>query len=58
METGYLLSAAGDLAVSWGGGAGGPTWIRVWRRPGAGDTPGLGWRLAVDLSQPAPKATE
>ena len=53
-DTGQVISAAGDLAATWGGGAGGPSWIRVWRRPSASDAPGAGWVLAVDLSLPAP----
>ena len=58
-DIGALISQAGDLAVTWGGGVGSPSWLRVWRRPAASDPPGLGWRLAVDMSLPAPKpATE
>lgn len=52
LETGHVISSAGDLAATWGGGAGGPTWLRIWRRPSASDAPGHGWVLAVDLSQP------
>jgi ketosteroid isomerase-like protein len=52
-DTGWVISAEGDMAVTWGGGAGGPSWIRVWRRPSASDAPGLGWQLAADLSVPA-----
>jgi len=55
METGLVISGAGDLAVTWGGGANSVRWLRVWRRPVSGDPPGLGWRLAVDLSQAATK---
>lgn len=54
VDTGLLISSAGDLAATWGGGAGGPSWIRIWRRPSAEDAPGQGWQLAVDLSLPAP----
>lgn len=53
MDTGLAVSAAGDLAATWGGGAGGPSWLRIWRRPSAEDAPGLGWQLAVDLAKPA-----
>ena len=53
VDTGQVMSSAGDLAVSWGGGVGSPAWIRVWRRPSASDAPGQGWVLAVDLSVPA-----
>ena len=52
-DSGQVISAAGDLAATWGGGAGGPSWIRIWRRPSASDAPGAGWVLAVDLSLPA-----
>lgn len=54
IDTGQVISAAGDLAATWGGGASGPSWIRIWRRPSASDAPGAGWVLAVDLSLPAP----
>ena len=57
-DTGQVISAAGDLAATWGGGVGGPSWIRVWRRPSASDAPGAGWVLAVDLSLPAPPPAE
>jgi ketosteroid isomerase-like protein len=53
LDTGLVVSTAGDLAVTWGGGAGGPAWIRVWRRPSAEDAPGQGWQLAVDLAVPS-----
>lgn len=53
LDTGLVISAGGDLAATWGGGADSPAWIRVWRRPSAGDAPGQGWQLAVDLSLPA-----
>lgn len=56
VDSGLVIAKAGDLAVTWGGGAAAPNWVRVWRRPVAGDPPGLGWRLAVDMSQPAPAA--
>jgi ketosteroid isomerase-like protein len=55
LDTGQILSAAGDLAVTWGGGEGSPSWLRVWRRPTASDAPGKGWVLAVDLARPAPR---
>lgn len=54
VDSGLVIAQAGDLAVTWGGGATTPSWVRIWRRPVAGDAPGLGWRLAVDMSQPAP----
>lgn len=54
LDTGQVVSAAGDLAASWGGGEGSPSWLRIWRRPAASDAPGKGWVLAVDLSRPAP----
>ena len=50
VDTGQVVSSAGDLAASWGGGVGSPAWLRVWRRPSASDAPGQGWVLAVDLS--------
>ena len=53
-DCGWVISGAGDLAATWGGGANAPSWVRIWRRPVAGDPPGLGWRLAVDMSQSAP----
>ena len=52
-DTGLVISDAGDLAATWGGGAGGPSWIRIWRRPSAEDAPGQGWQLAVDVGSPA-----
>lgn len=58
LQSGMVISGAGDLAVTWGGAANTVRWLRVWRRPVAGDPPGLGWRLAVDLSQAAQKITE
>ncbi|KFN43463.1 YybH family protein [Arenimonas oryziterrae] len=54
LDAGQYIAPAGDMAVTWGGGAGNPSWLRVWRRPTAGDAPGLGWRLAVDVSRAAP----
>jgi ketosteroid isomerase-like protein len=53
VDTGLAISGAGDLAATWGGGAGSPAWIRVWRRPTAEDAPGAGWKLAVDFALPA-----
>lgn len=58
LDTGLVLSTAGDLAATWGGGAGGPAWVRIWRRPSAEDAPGQGWQLAVDLSVPAARPAE
>lgn len=58
MDTGLVVSSAGDLAATWGGGAGGPSWIRIWRRPSAEDAPGKGWQLAVDMAAPAAGAVE
>jgi hypothetical protein len=56
VDTGQVISAGGDLAATWGGGAGSPAWVRVWRRPSASDAPGQGWVLAVDLGvPPAPR---
>jgi hypothetical protein len=57
-QAGMAISGAGDLAVTWGGATGAVRWLRVWRRPLASDPPGLGWRLAVDLSQAAQRSTE
>lgn len=54
IESAAVIARSGDLAVTWGGGRAEPSWLRVWRRPAAGDPPGLGWRLAVDMSQAAP----
>jgi hypothetical protein len=54
MDTGQVVAASGDLAATWGGGEGSPSWLRIWRRPSASDAPGKGWVLAVDLSRPAP----
>jgi ketosteroid isomerase-like protein len=45
-----VISNAGDLAATWGGSAGGGTWLRVWRRAGVGDPPGAPWRLAADMA--------
>lgn len=58
LDTGLAISAAGDLAATWGGSPDSPSWLRVWRRPAAGDSPGLGWRLAVDLDAAAPQPAE
>lgn len=58
VDTGQVVSAAGDLAASWGGGVGSPAWLRVWRRPTASDAPGQGWVLAVDLSVAAVEPAE
>lgn len=58
IDTGQVISAAGDLAVTWGGGEGSPSWLRVWRRPSASDAPGKGWVLAVDMARPAPRTPE
>jgi ketosteroid isomerase-like protein len=49
-EAHAVISAAGDLAATWGGSPGGASWVRVWRRAGVGDPPGLGWRMVVDIS--------
>lgn len=58
VDTGLVISSAGDLAATWGGAADGPSWIRVWRRPSAEDAPGKGWQLAAELAVPAaPPAT-
>ena len=56
LDTGQVISSAGDLAASWGGGEGQPSWLRIWRRPSASDAPGKGWVLAVDLVRPAAPA--
>ena len=58
VDTGQVVSSAGDLAASWGGGVASPAWIRVWRRPSASDAPGQGWVLAVDLSVAAAEPAE
>jgi hypothetical protein len=58
IDAGLVISAAGDLAATWGGGPGTPSWLRIWRRPSAEDAPGKGWVLAVDLSLPAPGPAE
>lgn len=52
LDTGLVISKAGDMAATWGGGVGSPAWIRVWRRPSAGDAPGQSWQLAVDMVVP------
>lgn len=54
IDSGLVISRDGDMAVTWGGGNEHASWLRVWRRPTMGDTPGLGWRLAVDVSRAAP----
>ena len=53
-ESHAVVSAAGDLAATWGGSPGGASWLRVWRRAGVGDPPGLGWRLVADMSDVVP----
>jgi ketosteroid isomerase-like protein len=53
-ESHVAISAAGDLAATWGGSPGGASWVRVWRRAGVGDPPGLGWRLVADVSDVVP----
>jgi ketosteroid isomerase-like protein len=53
-ESHAAISAAGDLAATWGGSPNGASWVRVWRRAGVGDPPGLGWRLVADISDVAP----
>jgi ketosteroid isomerase-like protein len=53
-ESHVAISAAGDLAATWGGSPGGATWVRVWRRAGVGDPPGLGWRLVADIADVVP----
>ena len=53
IDTGLVISKAGDLAATWGGGNGSPGWVRLWRRPGADDAPGRGWVLAAELVAPA-----
>jgi len=58
VDAGWMIASAGDLAVTWGGGNSSPSWLRIWRRPSAGDAPGLGWRLAVDISRAAPAPKE
>jgi ketosteroid isomerase-like protein len=58
VDTGLIISSSGDLAATWGGGAGGPTWLRIWRRPSIEDAPGGSWQLAVDLAVPAPGPAE
>jgi hypothetical protein len=53
LDGGLVVSRAGDLAASWGGGVGSPGWVRVWRRPAADDAPGRGWVLVAELVSPA-----
>jgi len=52
-EAHAVISAAGDLAATWGGSPNGASWVRVWRRAGVGDPPGLGWRMVADVSDVA-----
>ena len=52
VDEGMVMSSAGDLAATWGGGLSSPGWIRVWRRPGADDAPGRGWVLVAELVSP------
>jgi hypothetical protein len=54
IESHAVISSAGDLAATWGGSPGGASWLRVWRRAGVGDPPGLGWRLVADVSDMPP----
>jgi len=49
-SSGAVISAAGDLAATWGGSDRGGSWVRVWRRAGTGDPPGAPWRLVADVS--------
>lgn len=58
LDTGHVISTAGDLAATWGGGPGSPAWIRIWRRPSAEDAPGRGWTLAAELALPAARPAE
>ena len=58
LDTGALISQAGDLAVTWGGGDNSAHWLRIWRRATPNDAPGLAWRLAVDLCDAAPSPPE
>jgi ketosteroid isomerase-like protein len=53
LDTGLVVSKAGDLAATWGGGVGSPGWVRVWRRPAADDAPGRGWVLVAEVVSPA-----
>jgi ketosteroid isomerase-like protein len=53
IETGLVISSAGDLAATWGGGRGSPAWVRVWRRPAADDAPGRGWVLVAEVVTPS-----
>jgi len=53
LDTGMVISKAGDLAATWGGGVGSPGWVRVWRRPAADDAPGRGWVLVAEVVSPA-----
>jgi ketosteroid isomerase-like protein len=49
-ESSAVIADAGDLAVTWGGGLRGGSWLRVWRRAESGDPTGQSWRLAADIS--------
>jgi ketosteroid isomerase-like protein len=53
IDTGMVVSKAGDLAATWGGGVGSPSWVRVWRRPAADDAPGRNWVLVAEIVVPA-----
>jgi len=53
VDTGMVVSQAGDLAATWGGGVGSPSWVRVWRRPAADDAPGRNWVLVAEIVVPA-----
>jgi ketosteroid isomerase-like protein len=53
-ESHAVISAAGDLAATWGGSPGSVSWVRVWRRAGVGDPPGQPWRLVIDVSDAPP----
>jgi len=53
VDGGMVISKAGDLAATWGGGVGSPGWVRVWRRPAADDAPGRGWVLVAEVVSPA-----
>jgi ketosteroid isomerase-like protein len=53
LDGGLVVSRAGDLAATWGGGVGSPGWIRVWRRPSADDAPGRTWVLVAELVSPS-----
>ena len=55
VDTGAVIAKSGELAATWGGGAGSPGWVRVWRRPAADDAPGRGWVLVAEVVAPAPE---